>query len=90
MIEDDLRKNFTKDKLYNWILSLIEIHSVEYRIDYITIDDLIRNTLENNEDSIESTLILDDNTYKFTMKLEKKDISPINIIKKALNDLDEV
>jgi hypothetical protein len=81
-------KDLTKTKLFNWIESLIHVRDVETRMEYVTIYDLVKNTLENGEDEIVSTLEIDGVTYKFNMKLFKMLDSPRDVLVKCLESLD--
>lgn len=79
-------KDSTRDKLYSWIESLIHVRCVETRTEFATIYDLIKNTLENGEDSINSKLSFDGNEYVFTISLTKNNESDCDCMSKGTLD----
>ena len=88
------KEDYTQDKLYYWIESLIHVRDITHLREYTTIYDLVMNTLENGNDTVESTLTFDGVEYTFNMSLKKEDThcesDAKRILHKALDSLNDL
>ncbi len=93
------KEDYTQDKLYYWIESLIHVRDITNRREYTTIYDLVMNTLETGHDNVSSTLTFDGVEYTFNMTLKKEDTHKCTcncehdtkrILHKALDSLNDL
>ena len=65
-------KEYSTDKIYSWIMGMINVYRPEYREDFVPIWDMIRETIKKDKSCLKSTITLDDTVYEFNMSLKKR------------------
>lgn len=70
---DEIARIENGDKLFAWIMSMIDINEVEYMRTFVPVRDMIKQVSEEEYSEVKSKYYIGGNVYEFKMSLEKWD-----------------